>query len=144
MVQTIAEELGLRTGEGTSGGLSQFSRSENGTVPLRSATVVFSPVLTQLQAKQIVQKTIDSIVDILVADGRVELRNFGVFEVKRRKPRKARNPRTGGKVMVPEKCAVTFKPGRLVEERIDRECRTAASGVGADQPASKGPGSALT
>ena len=45
MVQTIAEELGLRTGEGTSGGLSRFSRSENGTVPLRSATVVFSPVL---------------------------------------------------------------------------------------------------
>jgi nucleoid DNA-binding protein len=100
--------------------------------------------ITQLQAREIVQKTFDAIVNILVTDGRVELRNFGVFEVKRRKPRNARNPRTGEKVMVPEKCVVTFKPGRSVEERIDRECRTAASGVGTDQPASKVPGSALT
>jgi nucleoid DNA-binding protein len=62
----------------------------------------------------------------------VELRNFGIFEVKRRKPRAARNPRTGEKVMVPEKCVVTFKPGQFVEERIDQECRTAFAGVGAD------------
>ena len=41
---------------------------------------------TTLQAQQIVQKTFDSIVNTLVADGRVELRNFGVFAVKRRKP----------------------------------------------------------
>jgi nucleoid DNA-binding protein len=100
--------------------------------------------LTQLQTRQIVQKTFDSIVNVLVADGRVELRNFGVFQVKRGKARRARNPRTGEKVMVPEKCRVIFKPGRLVEERIGRECRTAASRVGTDQPASKVPGSALT
>jgi nucleoid DNA-binding protein len=97
--------------------------------------------ITQLQARQIVQKTLGSIVNTLVADDRVELRNFGVFEVKRRKPRTARNPYTGGKVVVPEKCCVTFKPGRLVEERIDRECRTAASGVGSGQQNPKGPGS---
>ena len=74
--------------------------------------------LTQLQAQQIVQKTFDSIVNTLVADGRVELRNFGVFEVKRRKPRKARNPRTGEKVMVPERCTVTFKPGQVMQARV--------------------------
>ncbi len=42
----------LRTGEGTSGGLFRFSRSENGTVPLRSATVVFSPVLSRIARRR--------------------------------------------------------------------------------------------
>jgi len=79
--------------------------------------------LTQLQAKQIVQKTFDSIVNTLVADGRVELRNFGVFEVRWRKPRKARNPRTGEKVMVPVRCTVTFKPGQVMEHRVEEEGR---------------------
>ena len=50
--------------------------------------------------------------------GRMELRNFGVFEVKRRAARKARNPRTGAKVFVPEKFVVTFKPGKEMEKRI--------------------------
>ena len=87
--------------------------------------------LTQLKTKEIVQKTFDAIVDTLVEDtkanlskgneatlGRIELRNFGVFEVKRRAARKARNPRTGAKVFVPEKFVVTFKPGKEMEERV--------------------------
>ena len=73
------------------------------------------------QTKQIVQKTLDAVVNTLVEDGRVELRNFGVFEVRRRQPRKARNPRTGEQVMVPERCVVTFKAGRVVEERINQD-----------------------
>ena len=72
--------------------------------------------LTQIQASQIVHRLFDVIVNTLVEEGRVELRNFGVFEVRRRKARKARNPRTGEKVIVPEKCVVTFKPGQAVEE----------------------------
>lgn len=74
--------------------------------------------LTQLKTKEIVQKTFDAIVDTLVDDQRIELRNFGVFEVKRRKARKARNPRTGEKVFVPEKFVVTFKPGKEMEARV--------------------------
>ena len=74
--------------------------------------------LTQLKTKEIVQKTFDAIVETLVADGRIELRNFGVFEVKRRAARKARNPRTGQRVDVPEKYVVTFKPGKEMEERV--------------------------
>jgi nucleoid DNA-binding protein len=84
--------------------------------------------LTQLKTKEIVQKTFDAIVETLVEDGRIELRNFGVFEVKRRAPRKARNPRTGDKVFVPEKCVVTFKPGKEMEERVrELEMRKAAA-----------------
>jgi integration host factor subunit beta len=73
---------------------------------------------TQLKTKDIVQKTFDAIVDTLIEQGRIELRNFGVFEVKQRKARKARNPRTGEKVEVPPKCVVTFKPGKDMEERV--------------------------
>lgn len=74
--------------------------------------------LTQLKTKEIVQKTFDAIVETLIAEKRIELRNFGVFEVKKRAARKARNPRTGDKVFVPEKYVVTFKPGKEMEERV--------------------------
>lgn len=74
--------------------------------------------MTQLRTKEIVQKTFDAIVETLVQDGRIELRNFGVFEVKKRAARKARNPRTGQRVDVPEKFVVTFKPGKEMEEKV--------------------------
>ena len=98
--------------------------------------------LTQLKTKEIVQKTFDAIVETLVEDGRIELRNFGVFEVKRRAPRKARNPRTGEKVDVAEKFVVTFKPGKEMEQRVrelERQAATRAAGqramIDARQPA---------
>ncbi len=74
--------------------------------------------LTQLKTKDIVQRTLDAIIQTLVSEGRIELRNFGVFEVKQRAPRKARNPRTGDKVYVPSKNVVTFKPGKEMEELV--------------------------
>ena len=88
--------------------------------------------LTQLKTKEIVQRTFDAIVDTLVDEtrrkltttsedgtlGRIELRNFGVFEVKKRAARKARNPRTGERVDVEEKFVVTFKPGKEMEEKV--------------------------
>ena len=60
----------------------------------------------------------DGIIDTLEKERRMELRNFGVFEVKQRKPKKGRNPRTGEVVMVPARLVVTFKPGREMEERV--------------------------
>lgn len=74
--------------------------------------------MTQLKTKEIVQKTFEAIIETLVAEGRIELRNFGVFEVKQRAARKARNPRTGERVDVAEKFVVTFKPGKEMEERV--------------------------
>ena len=74
--------------------------------------------LTQLKTKKIVQWTFDAIIDTLIAEGRIELRNFGVFEVKRRKARRARNPRTNEPVAVEAKNVVTFQPGKEMEERV--------------------------
>ena len=86
--------------------------------------------MTQLKTKEIVQKTFNAIVETLVDERRIELRNFGVFEVKARAARKARNPRTGQRVDVPEKFVVTFKPGKEMEEKVRQlEQRLAAQGL---------------
>lgn len=92
--------------------------------------------LTQLKTKEIVQLTFDAIVDTLLADKRIELRNFGVFEVKLRKARKARNPRTGAKVDVPPKSVVTFKPGKEMEDRVRKLAEKAAADAHAKNPPS--------
>lgn len=81
--------------------------------------------LTQLATKEIVQWTFEAIIATLVQEGRIELRNFGVFEVKQRKPRKARNPRTGARVDVEAKNVVTFQPGKEMEEQVKRSAKPA-------------------
>jgi nucleoid DNA-binding protein len=96
--------------------------------------------LTQLKTKEIVQKTFDAIVEALVEERRIELRNFGVFEVKKRAARKARNPRTGTRVDVPTKFVVTFKPGKEMEEKVRLlEEREAALEGGDGKPKSEPP-----
>ncbi len=94
--------------------------------------------LTQLQIKEIVQLTFDGIVDTLLEEGRVELRNFGVFQVKGRKARKARNPRTGRQVDVPEKFVVTFKPGKEMEARVQELEDAAAARIRQDEMVGSG------
>ena len=84
---------------------------------------------TAIETTPIVQKTLDTIINVLAKEGRIELRNFGVFQVKKRKSRQARNPRTGEKVMVGERFTIKFKPGRAVEERVALECRKDDAGV---------------
>lgn len=91
--------------------------------------------LTQLAVKEIVQMTFDAIVDTLINDPkhRIELRNFGVFEVKKRAARTARNPRTGDPVEVPAKFVVTFKPGKEMEEKVLELERAEAARVAAEK-----------
>lgn len=76
--------------------------------------------LPQKVTKDVVDKVFDTIVDTLVASGRLELRNFGVFEVKKRAARIGRNPKTAKPVQVPERHVVTFKAGKEMEEKIQR------------------------
>lgn len=77
--------------------------------------------MPQADIKNIVQGTFDAIIETLARDGRLELRNFGVFEVKKRGARKARNPKTGVVVDVPPRKVVTFKPGRLMELSVRKD-----------------------
>ena len=81
--------------------------------------------LQQNQVKLIVQMVLDGMIDCLATEGRLELRDFGVFDVRVRKPRPARNPRTGEKVMVPERRVVHFKSGKAMEARVCAPVTTA-------------------
>ncbi len=74
--------------------------------------------LPQLRTRELVQRTFDALIETLVREGRVELRNFGVFQIKTREARMARNPRTGEQVPVQAKQVVTFKPGKEMEARV--------------------------
>jgi integration host factor subunit beta len=74
--------------------------------------------LPQLRTKELVQRTFDALIEALVREGRIELRNFGVFQIKKREARMARNPRTGERVPVRAKSVVTFKPGKEMEARV--------------------------
>jgi len=76
--------------------------------------------ISQSKAIKIVQLTLDSIVDELVMEGRIELRNFGVFEVKKRAAKMGRHPSTGKMMEFPEKMVVSFKAGKGMEERVAR------------------------
>lgn len=69
--------------------------------------------------KKIVQSFLDEIIDELGKGNRLEFREFGVFETKTRKARRAQNPRTLEPVRVPQKRTVKFKVGRLMKARLD-------------------------
>ena len=93
--------------------------------------------LPQLRTKELVQRTFDALIDTLVRDGRVELRNFGVFQIKKRDARMARNPRTGERVPVEAKSVVTFKPGKEMEARVrelDRSTGLSSGDAGTAPP----------
>lgn len=76
--------------------------------------------IPQSMAKVLVQQTFDSIISVLLESGRIEIRNFGIFEVKRRAPRKARNPKTGEPVKVGERFAVSFKSGKEMAMQVHK------------------------
>ena len=70
--------------------------------------------------KRIVQSFLDEIIDELGSDNRLEFRDFGVFESKRRAARVAQNPKTLERVQVPPKRTVKFKVGRLMKLRLSQ------------------------
>ena len=72
----------------------------------------------RVQVKKIVQQFLDEIIGELGRGNRLEFRDFGVFETKLRKARRAQNPKTLQPVEVPEKRTVKFKVGRLMKQRL--------------------------
>ena len=81
--------------------------------------------LTHDEMKLILDTTLDTMVEMLTQEQsriRIELRNFGIFEVKptRAKPR-ARNPKTNEEVYVPPRRKIHFKPGKIIRQELQRE-----------------------
>ena len=77
--------------------------------------------LNQQKVMAVVQKTLDYITNELSAGRNVELRNFGVFELKVRRPRVGRNPnKPEDEVTIPERVVVKFKAGKIMREKVSK------------------------
>src|SRR6188768_1315955 len=76
--------------------------------------------LTKKHSEVIVDTVFKTIVDALHRGEKIELRGFGSFRLRRREPRKGRNPKTGDKVDVPPKQVPYFKPGKELKDLINK------------------------
>lgn len=79
------------------------------------------PQLVLKDADFAVKTILDAMADALARGHRIEIRGFGSFGLNRRPPRVGRNPKSGEKVMVPEKFVPHFKPGKELRERVDHK-----------------------
>ena len=77
--------------------------------------------LTKKHANVIVDTVLGSIVDALRRGETVEVRGFGSFRLRRRLPRKGRNPKTGDRVDVPSRRVPYFKPGKELKKLINHD-----------------------
>lgn len=76
--------------------------------------------LTLRQTEIVVDTVFDSIKDALQKGDKVEIRGFGNFRLKERRPRRARNPKTGQSVDVPAKKAIRFKVGKALRDALNQ------------------------
>ena len=74
--------------------------------------------IRQNLVREVVQKTFDVMLQAMLNGEKIEIRNFGIFKTKVRKPRVGRNPKTGQVVQVPERRVVVFKLGQKVKENL--------------------------
>ena len=79
------------------------------------------PNLAARDVEVIVNTIFDGMTDALTKGNRIEIRGFGSFEVRVRKPRVGRNPKTGASVNVEQRRVPFFKAGRELREKVDRE-----------------------
>lgn len=71
------------------------------------------------EIKSVVDLVFEEISDALASDQRVEIRGFGAFSLRSRKPRIARNPRTNEKIPMKERFSAYFRAGKELKEKIN-------------------------
>lgn len=75
--------------------------------------------MKEVDCLEIVDATIDSIKETIAEHHRLEIRDFGVFQVKTRKARVGRNPRNKVEYPIPERKVLTFQPGKELKKRLE-------------------------
>ena len=75
--------------------------------------------LTKARAELVVNCVFEAMTEALQRGEGIEIRGFGSFALSYRPPRIGRNPKSGEKVLVPEKRVPHFKPGKQLRERVD-------------------------
>ena len=94
-----------------------------GTLTKRELVVQISNEtgLVQHQVFDVIQRTLDHITDALARGDSVELRNFGVLEVRLTKPRVGRNPnQPGSSFVIPARATVKFKEGKVMRQKVSQ------------------------
>ena len=94
-----------------------------GTLTKRELVVTISNEtgLVQHQVFDVVQKTLDHLTDALAKGDTIELRNFGVFEVRLTKARVGRNPnKPGSSFVIPPRATVKFKSGKIMRQKVSK------------------------
>jgi nucleoid DNA-binding protein len=82
-------------------------------------TIANETGLVQHQVFDVVQRTLDHITDALAKGDTVELRNFGILEVRLTKPRVGRNPnQPGSSFVIPARATVKFKAGKIMRQKV--------------------------
>jgi integration host factor subunit beta len=76
-------------------------------------------IYSKAEVRDLIERVFEVIADDLAAGKRIEFRQFGVFEVRERRPRLAKNPKTNQKVDVPARMAVRFKPGQELKTKVN-------------------------
>lgn len=88
--------------------------------------------LTRKDSEVIVETIFDSVVRTLRSGDKIEIRGFGSFRTRQRKPRVGRNPKTGDRVEVPPKKIPFFKPSKELKEMVNREGGAPAQAAAAE------------
>lgn len=92
--------------------------------------------MTRKDSEVIVEAIFDSIVRSLRGGDKIEIRGFGSFRTRERRPRIGRNPKTGARVDVPAKRIPFFKPSKELKDLVNEAGEAVSSGVAAADPAS--------
>jgi len=75
--------------------------------------------LTRKQTEIVVETIFETMKEAIIKGDKIEIRGFGNFKLKHRRPRMARNPKTGVKIDVPAKKALHFKAGKALKEAMN-------------------------
>lgn len=83
--------------------------------------------LTRRDSEVIVETIFDSVIGALRSGDKIEIRGFGSFRTRQRKPRVGRNPKTGDRVEVPAKKIPFFKPSKELKDMVNEAAEAAAA-----------------
>jgi integration host factor subunit beta len=93
--------------------------------------------LTRRDGEVVVDTVFDAVIQALQSGDKIEIRGFGSFRIRQRKPRTGRNPKTGDKVEVPAKRVPYFKPSKELRDLVNPKAAGAASAARSTHSASE-------
>jgi DNA-binding protein HU-beta/integration host factor subunit beta len=77
--------------------------------------------LTKVEVEAVLNESFSEIIKALSSNDKIELRGFGTLSVKHRLPKKARNPKTGDPIFLPERYVPVFKPSKLMKKTVNEK-----------------------